>query len=215
MKVAILCESVADQDALRILADAVLGIRTELLEGSIGLTQSWPSLLNALPAVYRYLYYNSDADGLIVVADGNGSLVHRDEHELPASSNPRCRLCQLRGVLEIVQSDVPNIGRERPLLTALGMPYRQIEAWYRCRYDAGVNEAAWLNGQSTGSYPYADAQLKKLVYGTDRPGLDLARTRAREDAEWLAEHLPLLEASFPVGFGGMARELRGWLASSA
>ena len=75
MKVAILSESSADDAALRILVDGVLGVRTEEIDLSGTLrSRGWPAVRTVLPVVLKYLQYRTDADGLVVVADSNHSL---------------------------------------------------------------------------------------------------------------------------------------------
>ncbi len=73
-----------------------------------------------------------------------------------------------------------------------------------------VTEAAWVNGLRQGTEPYSKVQLKKAVYGTDRPALTLAVQRAKEEASRVADNLHELEQLFPGGFGTFATSVRGW-----
>ncbi len=70
---------------------------------------------------------------------------------------------------------------------------------------------SWLRGLQTRSCPYTRHSLKRDVYGTDRPSLELETRRALEAAQLLAQNLPLLERLFPNGFGSLAQAVRGWV----
>jgi len=73
MKVAIYGESPADEAALRILVDGLLGAPTEAIGFPWLKSRGWPSILQNLPKVLQYLHYQTDAQGLVVVVDSNRS----------------------------------------------------------------------------------------------------------------------------------------------
>jgi hypothetical protein len=59
-------------------------------------------------------------------------------------------------------------------------------------------------------FPYTKASLKTLVYGTDRPSLQLETERATAAARRLAGSLDEVIDRFPNGFGPLASEIRSW-----
>ena len=75
-----------------------------------------------------------------------------------------------------------------------------------------MNETTWVRALQSNEYPYDGRRLKRDVYGTDRPSLELERRVATEQAQTLVneQKLLLLERLFPIGFGALARDLRGW-----
>jgi hypothetical protein len=96
------------------------------------------------------------------------------------------------------------------LKVAIGVAVPTVEAWYLAGKNHEVGEAAWKAGLATGRRPFANPQLKKFVYGTDRPSLELETARAVEEARRIICNLAVIETAFPVGFGLMAREVRSW-----
>lgn len=210
MKLAVLGESPADEDAVRILVDALLARKTEAVAFFPLRSRGWPSVRDVLPAVLKHLHYRTDADGLALVVDSNHSPVHRVEHETAGNHGPRCRYCGLRSVaLDTLQKASPVTGR-RVLRFAVGIAVPSIEAWYASPHNAGVSEAAWVSRSRPAADPYTKSQLKREVYGTDRPSLSLEKDIAVERARQVAGNLAALETAFPAGFGVFAREIRNW-----
>ena len=78
MKVAIRCESPYDQQAVRVLVDAILGRHTSVVELDV---HSWPIPDALLRTVVVSLYYRGEADGLVVVVDSDSSPPHQSEHD--------------------------------------------------------------------------------------------------------------------------------------
>ena len=209
MKVALLSESPADEAALLVLVEAVLAEPVALVQPGLR-ARGWPNVAQVLPAVLRHLHFNTAADGLVVVVDADDSVVHTAEHEAPGYFHPRCRLCQLRAVFRKTQKRFPRLqGRDR-VLRAVGLAVPAIEAWYLCGQDAQVTELAWLEGQGRGVPPYTRRELKWRVYGTDRPSLAFEIQQALASVRRHHGDVRRLEADFPHGFGGLARDLRDW-----
>ena len=209
MKLAILGESPADEAALRVLVEYVLGGPFGLVQASLR-ARGWPSVEQVLPSVLRYLHFNTDADGLVVVVDSDDSPVHTAEHEAPGYHHPFCRICRLRAVFRRALKNLPPAhGRER-VLRAVGLAVPAIEGWYLCGRDTSVTEAAWVNGQAAGRPPYTRRELKWRVYGTERPPLPLEIRRAVQEVSRHQGDLRRLENDFPQGFGAFARDLRSW-----
>ena len=150
--------------------------------------------------VIRFTYFQTDAVGLVVVADTNGTPLHQAEHA--GAPNPDCRYCTLRGRADqTLQSLAPVAGRP-PLRVAVGLPTPAVEAWYLCNRAPHPSEAAWNAG---GPRPYDKNSLKRILYGTDR-GSPKVPTAVAE-ATRLAADIPALRTAFPVGFGTLADEV--------
>ncbi|MFQ5796704.1 MAG: hypothetical protein ACE5JP_16875, partial [Candidatus Bipolaricaulia bacterium] len=81
MKVAVLSESPADEAAVRILVEGILGRQTQPIDPPRSLRiRGWTSILNKtneLSAVLRSLYFYTNAEALVLVVDSNHSPVHQ------------------------------------------------------------------------------------------------------------------------------------------
>jgi len=209
MKLAILSESHADEAALEIIVGSILKRPLQLVQPPLR-SRGWPSVRIVLPSVIKHLYYHTDAEALAVIVDSNDSTVHDPSHEETDGGNPGCRLCILRGLVRDTLSHLRAVEGKDLLKVAIGLAVPCIEAWYLCGKDPHVTEAAWVQARREGRYPYTCNDLKKVVYGTDRPSLPLETRRAREEAQRLCDKLDLLERSFPNGFGPFLSELRAW-----
>ena len=213
MKVAILSESAADEAALRILTDAILGLRTEPVSLiRFELRRGWSNVVSSLPIVLKHVYYQTDGDGLVIVGDSNSSRLHVVEHNGAAGGGERCRLSQLRRVVRDTRRGLREVPGRQPFRVAVGLAYPAIEAWYLCGRDPHATEVAWARDLDGGARaPQRIRELKQAVYGTDRPSLALETRIATECAQRLAGDLALLETHFPAGFGALSRDLRSWL----
>ena len=209
MNLALLSESPADEAALRVLVEYVLGAPFALVPPSLR-ARGWPSVEQVLPPILRHLHFHSNADGLVVVVDSDDSVVHTAEHEAPGYHHPYCRICRLRAAYRRTMKHLPPArGRDR-VLRAVGLAVPAIEAWYLCGRDTSVTEAAWLAGQSAGLPPYTRRELKWRVYGTERPSLPQEIRRAVQEVSRPHGDVRRLENDFPRGFGALAQELRDW-----
>jgi len=142
MKVAILCESPADEVTIRILAEAVLGIKISPVPHAGLRTRGWPSVRKVFSAVLKQLHYRSDAEGLICVVDSNATPVHEPIHKQPGRADPKCRLCELRRVRDEVLAQIGPRQEMPRLKTAIGLAVPAIEAWLLCGVNLHVSEAA-------------------------------------------------------------------------
>jgi hypothetical protein len=213
MNVALLSESPADEAAVRVLVEAVLAEPVALVQPGLR-ARGWPNVAQVLPAVLRHLHFNTEADGLVVVVDADDSVVHTGEHEAPGYFHPGCRLCQLRAIFHKTQKRFPRVRDRDRVRRAVGVAVPAIEAWYLCGHDAQVTELAWLEGRGRGVLPYTRRELKWRVYGTDRPSLAFEIQQALATVRRHRGDLRRLEADFPHGFGGLARDLRDWRAAA-
>lgn len=210
MKVAIIGESPADEAAVRVLINRVMGRTVQPVSFSARRAPGIAGVFTILPAALKELHYHTDADGIVVVVDTDRSPIHTDVHDQPGKADEHCRLCRLRQVVNRTQDGLRSVPGRLPLKVAFGVAVPTIEAWYRCGIGSRVSEAAWRVALQSHSYLYTGKSLKQAVYGTDRPALTLETQRAAEEAQRLGQDLILLERLFPAGFGALAQSLRSW-----
>jgi hypothetical protein len=210
MKVAILSESPADEAAVRLLVEGVLGFPVQQVQAGLR-ARGWPNVSQVLPPIIRHLHFNTAADGLVVVVDSDDSVVHTTDHEAPNYFHPLCRMCQLRGIFRRTVKKLPPVKGRGSLLRCVGIAVPAVEAWYLCGRDNSVTEAAWTEGQERGRIPYTRRELKWRVYGTERPSLPLETERALQEVRRHRGDMRRLEFDFPMGFGLLAQDLREWI----
>jgi hypothetical protein len=210
MKVAYFAESPADQAALTILTEAILGRQTEPVIHAGLRHRGWPTVRTVLRSVLLELHYHTDAEGFVLIVDANGSPPHLPAHDQPNARDPKCRLCQLRRIVQEVQQQVRPRQHQATLKIALGLAVPAIEAWLLCGVDPHVTEAAWINGLKEGRMPYTKGSLKNQLYGTSHPSLAIETEAMKAAAARIAVNLSLVENLFPGGFGSLQKDLRGW-----
>jgi len=211
MKVAVLSESPADVAALHILIDSLLRRPTQPIEPpQQSRTRGWSDVLQVLPAVLKHLYYRTDTHAFAVVIDADASPLHQPTHEAPGGEVEKCRLCQLRRVVTQTQQQLRPVSGRIPVQVAVGIAVPAIEAWFRCGLEPHINEITYLQKPQIGADFHTRNQLKRYVYGTERPSLTLETQRAVEAAQRLVQSLSGLESLFPNGFGTLARDMRSW-----
>ncbi len=209
MKVALLSESPADEAALHLVAEGVLGCPIQRVQPPLR-ARGWPSVAQVLPVILRHLHFRSDAVGLVVVVDADDSVVHDGRHERPGFFHPHCRLCQLRAIVRQTLKNLPPANGRPRLHTAVGLAVPAIEAWYLCGRDETVHEAAWVGGQASGVPAYTRRELKQRVYGTPHPSLPLEVEYAEAALRRHHGDFRRLEYDFPGGFAPLAADLRRW-----
>jgi hypothetical protein len=211
MNLAVLSESEADEAALRIIGEAILGRQVEWHRGFRRRSRGFGSVPSLLRSALMELHYHSEVDALLVVVDADDTPLHLPEHE-PAYDEQKCRLCKLRAIANNVSSRVGPRPNGTTLRTAIGLAAPEIEAWYLCGLEPWATEANWLADLAAGRHGSYRARLKPKAYGVDRASLSLMISKAREHATRLAGDLQQLEANFQNGFGPLAREIRSWLS---
>jgi hypothetical protein len=212
MKFAVISESPADEAAIRVLVDALLGETTAAAADHYQARRGWTSVLRLLPTVLKNLHYHQrDVEGLVVVLDSDRSPVHLPSHDMPGQEDAKCRLCTLRKSIRDIEPTLRPVAGRSPIQVAIGLAVPAIEAWWRCGHDPHVTEAAWLVALQSGYFPYDPRRLKIDVYGTDVPPLAMETQRMLEEAQRLAQNLVVLERSFPNGFGPLAQAVRRWI----
>mgnify|MGYP001248729722 CR=1 FL=1 len=209
MKVALLSESPADEAALRLIAEGVLGQPVEAVQPPLR-ARGWPSVAQVLPVILRHLHFRTDCDGLIVTADADDTVVHTEMHERPGYFHPGCRLCELRAIVRQTLKHLPPAQGRVRLNTAVGMAVPAVEAWYLCGRDESVTEAAWIAGRENGAPPYTRRDLKQRVYGTIHPSLPFEVQRAEEAMLRHRGDFRRMEFDFPGGFGALVADLKRW-----
>jgi hypothetical protein len=209
MKLGLLSESPADEAAIRILVEALLGHTVTVVQPPLR-ARGWPNVVQILPAVLRHLQLQSDADALVVVVDADDTPLHEADHADPNQFHPLCRLCQLELAIRRTRKKCKLPEDRAPMLTAVGLAVPAVEAWYLCGRDSEVGEAGWHKCREEGVCPYNRRDLKWRTYNTPRPPLPLETRRAREEARRLAGDMRRLENDFPIGFGHLARGVRSW-----
>ena len=208
MKLAVLGESSADEQAVRIFVEGLLGEATEPTRPPPLRTRGWPSVLAVVPVVLKHLYYHTETEAFVTVVDSNHSTVHDDSHD--QNTQLQCRLGRLRKTIEQTLRGLRQLPHRSQLRVAVGLAVPSIEAWYRCGRDPAVSESAWNEGLRGHRDPYTKAELKCAVYGTVRAPLALMIAKQVEEAQRLANDLTTLEKRFPAGFGSLARMVRSW-----
>jgi hypothetical protein len=210
MKIAIVSESPADEAAIKVLVDAIVGHATELVVAPRLRPNGWPSVLNLLPSIVKSLFYNSDVDGLVVVVDSDDSPIHDNSHDGSEAQQRDCRLCLLRATVALSLRRVSPVSGRAAVKAASGVAVPSIAAWYRCVIDPRVNEAAWSRKLLGQNVNYDRRSLKSDTYGSHQPGLVMETAAAVDAAHRLTNNLAHLERLFPNGFGGLIRDLRTW-----
>lgn len=209
MKLVVLSESPEDEAAVRILVDGILGVQTDHVAPPFLRTRGWSPLLSVLPGILKHLHYHSDADALVVIVDSDDSPPHLVSHRPPDGAKQGCRRCRLRVVADYAQSGLSAVPNRAPIKTAFGLAVPEIEAWLLCGLDPHALEAALIRRKDAGSRELRN-QLKRDVYGTDRPSSEVRLNRATEGARRLVQMLDEFERCFPDGFGSFARDIRSW-----
>lgn len=208
MKVVVLSESLDNEAAIRVLVDGILGgTYTEHVAPPSLRTRGWSRLLSDLPGVLKQLHYHTDADALVVVVDSDDSAPHQTVHL--SADNPSCRLCRLRSLTDEVLRGLTVVPNRAQLRTAFGLAVPALEAWLRCGADPRAVEATLIQ-RPDGRTQALREQLKRDVYGVDRPSQQVRMTRAVEQAQRLVKMLDEFERCFPDGFGSFARDVRSW-----
>ncbi len=213
MKIALLCESDADQDGLFVLIAGLLGLPVERYHPRLQSRRGWNGVLAVLPSVYKALHFNQlEVEGLVIAADTDDSPLHTRAHEVPGAEEPACRLCAMRRVLAEAGRFLPPRAQARPLRVALGLAVPAIEAWWLFGQNPHVSEACWAQRGQPGACPYTRASLKEEIYGSKRPTTEAMRQIAKREARRLVDEgrLQALEQYFPMGLGALAEGLRAW-----
>ena len=207
MKIAHYSESPPDQAALAVVTEGVLGEPPEPVDVDLQ-AHGFGGLLKSLGAVFRGLYYHSDADALVIVLDSDDTALHDRSHDDLPAGGENCRLCEARAIIKLAKKRMKSMPARADLKVAIGLAVPAIEAWYLAGRDHQVGESACLqHGRSV----YTRHKLKQLVYGSDRAAQEMMTECAVREARRIIANLKCIEDAFPAGFGSMAQEMRTWI----
>ncbi len=209
MKIEFFSESPADQAAMAVFTEGILGQPPERIDRGLegrGVT----GVLKALDGVFRGVYFNTDAEGLVVVVDSDDTELHDANHDKPGGGGENCRLCEVRKIIAKARKNLKARPSGSQLKVAIGLAVPAIEAWYLVGKNHQIGEAAWRAGLAAGRPPCDRRQLKMEVYDTDRPSLEHETECAVKEAQRIIGDIEAIEKAFPAGFGSMASEIRSW-----
>lgn len=208
MKIGFFSESPADQAALAIFAEGILGEPPEPIGMDLE-AHGVNGVLSALDGVVRGVHYNSDAEGLVIAVDCDDSELHQPSHD-GSGGHDRCRYCEIRKKVDYARNQLKPRRAGGLLKVAIGLTVPAIEAWYLVGKNHEVGEAPWIVGCAAKKRPFTRQQLKQQVYGTGRPSIELETECAVKEAKRIITNLVVIESAFPIGFGLMAQEIRSW-----
>lgn len=209
MKIVFFGESPADQAAMAVFTEGILGETPEIINmGLVG--NGVTHVLNTLAGIFLGVYYHSDAEGLVIVVDSDDTELHDLEHDKPGNGGENCRLCQARKIVDQARKSLKARAGRPGLKVALGLAVPAIEAWYLVGRERQVGEVAWRVGVAANRPPFIRAKLKEMVYGTARPSLEHETECAVKEARRIIGDINTIETAFPIGFGLMASEIRSW-----
>ena len=80
MKIGFYCESPADRAAMAVFTEGILGAAPEPINMDLE-AHSVPGFFSALDGVFRGVYYNSDAEALVIVVDCDSKELHSVAHD--------------------------------------------------------------------------------------------------------------------------------------
>ena len=208
MKIAILSESAADEAAIRVLVDGILGIPSTHVVMPPPRSRGWSAIVTLLPNVINRLYYGTDAQLLVVTADSDETTPHESVSHRDTESRSNCRFCELNEKANGVLSRLAPVPGRAMLRVAIGVAVPAIEAWLACDQQPHLSEITWKRVLAGQSKRYSKQSLKTGLYGTIKPSLKDETCIMVERAKILAKNIGLLEARFPGGFGLLSQSLR-------
>jgi hypothetical protein len=216
MKIAVLGESPADEAAVSVFIEGIVGDSIQWVSLPKPPMRGWNGVFKHVGLAIRHLHYHTDAEAIVVTLDSDESPVHSPEHVLSGLCDPKCRICQLRTIIENTQTSLRSKQGCAPIKIGLGLAVPAIEAWCLCGTNRHISESAWIQALQSRSFPYSKKELKQQLYGTAVPALPLETQLLVEHARRLVakDKLALLESCFPIGFGSLANVVRSWIATA-
>lgn len=213
MKIAIFSESPTDEAALKILVEGIIGEEVEEVPYPNRLQSRGSGVPRDVPAVLRGVYYNTEAEFLIIVRDSDDTPIHKKEHdEINNEEAVDCRYCELRKIIETILANLSVMPEKENFRVAFGVAVPAIEAWLLCGVNPHASEATYINKQrEEGFSAYNDRKLLKAeLYDSEITSSKTMIERSTQAAQRLADNIEQLENLFPEGFGNMAIEIRSW-----
>lgn len=212
MKVAVLSESPADEAAIKILVDGILGFETERIDGPRLETRGYPSIIGQISSVYKHLYFCTEAEAFVVFLDADDSEFHKKLHEKSSTSAGECRLCKVRNCITNVRKNITPVPHRSKLNTAVGIAYPFIEAWFCCGRLPGVGENNWKRSlKNPSGLREKKLEIKRQLYNTDHHSLSLKTQVAITESTRLSQDIDQMKRLFPVGFGSLVDDVSNWV----
>lgn len=194
MKFAFLSESEVDQAALAAFCATRLGREIERVPCPARVRPGWPALRTDLGPALRSLKYSAaEAELIVVCADSDGDDPRRPDN----------RRAQLQRIVD-------QTGMSSRVVVALAMP--AIEAWWLAHLHPELHEKGWLDRRECAP-GYDKLELKRRLYGTDRPLYQDAFRLMPEAARAAAVHHVQLATRFPLGLAPLLEKLSSFDAS--
>ncbi len=128
MKVSVISESPADEAAIRILIEGMLGRQIQLVSPVAVRSSGIDGAQKILSPTLMQLHYHTDAEALVFVIDSDRTPVHQVTHEQSGGEDKECRLCRLRQTVARIQNGLRPRSQYPPLKIALGLAVPAIEA---------------------------------------------------------------------------------------
>src|SRR5438128_10665418 len=125
MKIGYYCESPADQAALAVFTEGILGTPPEPINMDLE-AHSVPAFFSALDGVFRGVHYNSDAEGLVIVVDSDDKDLHSAAHDSSGGSE-NCRYCQVRKIIDRARNQLKPVAGRSGLKVTIGVAVPAIE----------------------------------------------------------------------------------------
>jgi len=204
MKIVVLAESPADRAAIEIFAQAILDDEIEFATVQPR-TGGYHAVAAAIRPNLLHLHYQRSADGLIVVVDSDGTPIE--------AGNTRGRVHLLLSEIQDIQSQLSSSEKAPAIKTAVGVAAPSIESWLLFGINKQCTEAGWVVRLNDGQNTAVEIrQLKKQLYGTDRPDINLETQVMIERAKAIIDEnrLETFMQSFPYGFKQLVSDLRAW-----
>ena len=170
-------------------------------------------MIRTLPSILKHLYYHTEVDALAVQVDADCSPLYPPPHD---GSHDQCRLCQITAKINEARNHVGTHPSGFPLHVAVALAIPAIEAWLLNLGDASISEAWWqqcLQGEPRSAFAQRKRELKRRLYGTDRPSLSLMKQHISQHRRLDSQQLSRLESNFPLGLKPFLETVRAWRPS--
>ena len=213
MKIAIFSEFTTDENVLKILVEGIIGEEIEIVPYPNKLQSRGSGVPRDVPAVLSSVYYNTEAEFLIIVRDSDDTPIHKKDHDEPNNKEiEKCRFCELHKIVESALEHLTHKQGKENFKVAIGVAVPAIEAWLLCGVNPHASEATWINKQKEKGFNlYSNRKkLKAALYGSNISSDKTKVERGMESAKRLAQNIEQLETFFPDGFGSLANEVRSW-----
>lgn len=210
-RIVIVGESEVDETAVGFLVGAILDRHVEIVKTRISRSPGVGSLLKLLSSFVRDATYRQDpVDGIVVIVDSDETWVDATSERPGLSLRKKPRLPHIQEIIEATLAAIKVPQDRQPVQFAIGLAVPCIEAWWLIDTKDQVTEGQWRQGQESDSVLFRKRDLKKWLYGTDRPSRTQIIDGATDGSRRAAENLGALLEHFPLGFGTLFHQLKSW-----